>query len=63
VVASEYWGKVYTVLDSVRYHRTDAALVRVVVPIPDGLPVSSAEQQGVTFVQSLFPLLSRHLPS
>jgi EpsI family protein len=33
VVASEYWGKVYTVVDSVRMRRSDAAMVRVTVPI------------------------------
>jgi EpsI family protein len=32
-VASEYWGKVYTVIDSVRLRRSDAAMVRVTVPI------------------------------
>jgi EpsI family protein len=32
-VASEYWGKFYTVLDSVRMRRSDAAMVRVVVPV------------------------------
>src|SRR5262245_29750596 len=32
-VASEYWGKIYTVLDSVRLRRSDGALVRVTVPI------------------------------
>jgi len=32
-VASEYWGKIYTVLDSVRLRRSDAAMVRVMVPI------------------------------
>lgn len=63
VVASEYWGKVYTVLDSIRHNRTDAALVRVVTPIPDGAPVDIAEQRAHRFVQSLFPLLGRHLPS
>jgi EpsI family protein len=31
-VASEYWGKVYTVIDSVRLRRSDGALVRVTVP-------------------------------
>jgi EpsI family protein len=31
-VASEYWGKVYTVLDSVRMRRSDGAMVRVIVP-------------------------------
>jgi EpsI family protein len=33
VVASEYWGKVYTVLDSVRRRRSDGALVRVTIPV------------------------------
>jgi len=62
IVASEYWGKVYTVLDSVRYHRTDAALVRIVVPIADGSTMEAAEGEAVAFVQSMFPLLPRHLP-
>src|ERR1044072_1027656 len=34
-VASEYWGKVYTVLDRVRLRRSDGALVRVIVRIGD----------------------------
>ena len=32
-VASEYWGKIYTVLDSVKRRRSDGAMVRVIVPI------------------------------
>jgi EpsI family protein len=32
-VASEYWGKVYTVLDSVRLRRSDGAMVRVTIPV------------------------------
>ena len=32
-VASEYWGKIYTVLDSVRRRRSDGAMVRVMVPV------------------------------
>ena len=32
-VASEYWGKVYTVFDSVRLRRSDGAMVRVTVPL------------------------------
>ena len=34
-VASEYWGKVYTVIDSVLRRRSDGALVRVTVPLRD----------------------------
>lgn len=32
-VASEYWGKIYTVIDSVKLRRSDGAMVRVTVPI------------------------------
>ncbi len=32
-IASEYWGKIYTVVDSVRMRRSDGAMVRVIVPI------------------------------
>jgi len=65
VVASEYWGRAYTVIDAIRHNRTDAALVRVVLPIfgegPEGLAI--AERRGRGFVESLFPYLGRHLPS
>lgn len=32
-IASEYWGKVYTVVDSVRLRRSDGAMVRIMTPI------------------------------
>jgi EpsI family protein len=63
IVASEYWGKVYTVLDSVRYNRTDAAMVRIVVPVPDEASLEAAEAQATSFAQALFPHLPSHLPS
>lgn len=37
-VASEYWGKVYTVVDSVRLRRSDGAMVRVTTPVGDSEP-------------------------
>ena len=39
-VASEYWGKVYTVLDSVRLRRSDGAMVRVITPMGKSAPVA-----------------------
>jgi EpsI family protein len=65
VVASEYWGRIYTVTDAIRHNRTDAALVRVIVPILGETPadVSAAHARGVRFVQAMFPYLGRHLPS
>ena len=32
-VASEYWGKVYTIWDSVRLRRSDGAMVRIIIPM------------------------------
>ena len=65
VVASEYWGKFYSVTDAIRYNRTDAALVRVIAPVDHEQPeaLRQAEQYAVDFVQAMFPLLGNHLPS
>jgi EpsI family protein len=65
VVASEYWGKVYTVVDAIRHNRTDAALVRVIAPVASKEPddLARAEKAAREFVQTLFPQLGRHLPS
>ena len=65
VVASEYWGKIYTVVDAIRLNRTDAALVRVIAPVPSRDPeeLAAADKAARAFVQTLFPHLRRHLPS
>lgn len=63
VVASEYVGKFYLVKDSIELNRTDAAMVRVIVPIgPDDNDGVEAERTGVEFVKSLFPVLNPYLP-
>ena len=64
VVASEYWGKVYTVVDAVRLNRTDAALVRVITYIPEATPEAerAAEARATAFVQAIYPLLAPHVP-
>jgi EpsI family protein len=59
-VASEYSAKAYLVLDSIRWGRSDAALVRVVSPI--GGDDGAAERLAVDFVRALHPVLARHLP-
>jgi len=64
VIASEYWGKIYTVLDALRTNRTDAALVRVICPVPgtDADSEAAAEERAVDFAKALYPLLGRFLP-
>jgi EpsI family protein len=64
VIASEYWGKIYTVIDALRTNRTDAALVRVICPVAgsDAKAEETAEKQAVDFVKSLYPLIGRFIP-
>lgn len=63
VVASEYWGKIYTVRDAISRQRTDGALVRVMLPVDEkegGEPRALAD--GVSFVRELMPALPRYIP-
>lgn len=64
VIASEYWGKIYTVLDALRTNRTDAALVRVICPVAGTGEESErfAERRAVEFVKALYPLSAQFLP-
>jgi EpsI family protein len=62
VVASEYAAKFWLVMDSIRYHRSDTALVRVTVPILHN-DEEAATRAGVEFVESLFPVLKGYLPA
>jgi len=62
VIASDYSAKIWLVLDSMRYHRSDTALVRVIVPVIQGND-SLATDTAVDFVKSMFPMLQGYLPS
>jgi EpsI family protein len=63
VVASEYWSKWYLILDAARYNRTDAALVRIVVPFGQGVDAEAAAQaEALAFVNELMPKVSQFLP-
>jgi EpsI family protein len=60
-IASEYWGKIYLVLDAIRTNRTDGALVRIVAPIVTS--EEDAAHDAIEFARVLYPLLGRYLPS
>lgn len=59
-VASEYWGKVYTVLDSVRLRRSNGAMVRVTVPI--GSSEDAAEKTAIEFASTASNVLPDFVP-
>jgi EpsI family protein len=62
VIASEYSAKFYVVADSIRYHRSDTALVRVVAPVIGG-DADAATQAAAQFVQAFFQPLRQSLPN
>ncbi len=62
VIASEYSAKFWLVMDSIRYHRSDTALVRVTVPVLHN-DRDASTKIGVSFVQTVFPLLKSYLPA
>jgi EpsI family protein len=52
IVASEYWGKFYLVYDALRLNRTDAALVRITVPINHG-DEATAQARAIAFAKQI----------
>ena len=70
VIADEFAAKFYLIEDSIRRHRSDTALVRVVVPVaPDpsgGQPPGSGREKAVRtavdFVQAAYPVVNSWLP-
>jgi EpsI family protein len=61
VIADEFAAKFYLVSDSIRHHRSDTSLVRIVVPITQaGIP--RAEKIGVDFVKTFYPAVKAYLP-
>jgi len=64
VVGNEYMSKIYLVMDAARYNRTDAAIVRVVVPVPgtSSEAEAAAEQTALAFLRELMPALGNFLP-
>ncbi|HMF56239.1 MAG TPA: EpsI family protein [Pyrinomonadaceae bacterium] len=55
-VASEYWGKIYTVIDSARRRRSDGAMVRVMVRI------KTTEAAALSAATGLAAEAAAHLP-
>jgi EpsI family protein len=61
VIADEFAAKFYLVADSIRQHRSDTALVRVVVPIRRG-ELEASDRLGVAFVKAIYPAVLSYLP-
>jgi EpsI family protein len=60
VIASEYSGKIWLVVDAITRSRTDGALVRLFTSTRDG--EDKARERAVKFAQLLYPELSKFIP-
>jgi EpsI family protein len=59
-VASEYWGKIYTVIDSVKRRRSDGAMVRIMLPV--GNSEQGALDAAAALASEVAPLLPGFVP-
>jgi EpsI family protein len=59
LLANEVFSKAWLLHDSLRFGRSDAALVRIVVPLPAGTDVDSAQHRGLDFARGALPYLQR----
>ena len=62
VITNEYMVKWYLFWDALTRQRTDGALVRFVITVPDGQPVAEVEQVLQGFVRTLAPRLDAFVP-
>lgn len=60
-VASEYWDKVYTALDSARRRRSDGSMVRIMIPIIGS--EQAAHEAATRFAAELSPHLAEYVPN
>ena len=62
-IANDYLAKGRMLVDSILYHRTDAALIRVVTPLQNGETQRQAHQRALKFTEQVSPMLPAFIPN
>jgi EpsI family protein len=62
-IANDYKAKLYTLADSIRYGRTDAALVRIITPVLANETRDEARNRAIAFTQQIVPDLPEYVPN
>ena len=62
VIASEYWGKIYLVMDTLRTGRRDGAIVRFFVPMLKGSNGNAEAEAALQLARATAPFLPRYIP-
>ncbi len=61
-VASEYSAKFYLVADSIRMHRSDGSLIRLVTALDRGETIDSAQARLLSLAGNIVPLINDYVP-
>jgi EpsI family protein len=61
IIANEFAAKFWLIADSIRYRRSDTALVKVQIPVGDADP-GDAVRTAIAFVQAAYPAIATQLP-
>jgi EpsI family protein len=61
VIASEYWEKIYLVLDALLKGRRDGAFIRIMVTVKEA-DIEGAERRAQKFAEQVMVTLENHLP-
>jgi exosortase D (VPLPA-CTERM-specific) len=62
IITNEYLVKWYLFWDALTQQRTDGALVRLVVSLPEGSDEAEADKKLSEFIDAIFPELENYLP-
>jgi len=62
VITNEYLMKWFLFWDALTQQRTDGALVRLVVTLPEGSSEADADKKMATFLDAIFPKLESYVP-
>lgn len=62
IIASEYWEKIFQVVDAIALGRRDGTFVRIMANAGDGARIPTTEKQVRHFAEKVMPLLEEYLP-
>ena len=62
-IANDYKAKIFTLVDSIEYSRTDAALVRIITAVAPGEEREQARNRAIEFAKQITPLLPAYVPN
>ena len=62
-IANDYAAKLQTIADSIKYGRTDAALVRIITAVDPAEGREHARDRAVEFARQIVPMLPAYVPN